>query len=104
MSVTIDYDARRGIVYECGCGFGGAMPSLYLDAAVIEAHVRICDRKPKRTADPPKRGSKLDERQVREIRRRHANGETQKDIARRFGVSGPTISAIVQRRTWADVH
>lgn len=34
------------------------------------------------------------------IRRRYAEGETQTALARAFGVSQPTISAIVTRRIW----
>jgi hypothetical protein len=45
----------------------------------------------------------LDEMRVREIRDLHAAGEPKKRLARRFGVSPPTITSIVLRRTWAHV-
>ena len=47
--------------------------------------------------------SKLTEGQIPAIRAASANGETQKDIAARFGVSQMTISLIVRRKYWSHV-
>lgn len=41
--------------------------------------------------------------QVREIRRRHAAGERQKDLAIAFNVAKGTISRIIRRKTYASV-
>lgn len=46
---------------------------------------------------------KLNAEQVREIRARAAAGETQKSIGRRFNVARNTVSAIVNRKTWAHL-
>jgi hypothetical protein len=45
----------------------------------------------------------LDEAQVREIRRRRADGEAGKALASAFGVSACAISAIVRMRNWKHV-
>jgi hypothetical protein len=45
---------------------------------------------------------KLTLKQAREIRRRARAGERTLDLAREFGVSLPTISAIKYRRKWTD--
>lgn len=47
--------------------------------------------------------SRLTETQVREIRRRSAEGERNAPLAREFGVHRTTIEDIVQRRTWAHL-
>lgn len=47
--------------------------------------------------------AKLDEEQVREIRRRLAAGEGQYDLAASFGVTQSNISMIAQRSTWRHV-
>jgi hypothetical protein len=47
------------------------------------------------------RWSRLTEQQVSEIRRRHAAGERQKDLAVEFCVSAPYVSNIVRRDKWA---
>lgn len=44
--------------------------------------------------------SKLTEEKVREIRMRCSKGETQASVGRHFGVSEPTIQAIMSRRNW----
>lgn len=49
------------------------------------------------------RRAKLTERAVREIRRRHSVGESQRSISKRFKVSQPTIGQVVQRATWRHV-
>ncbi len=41
--------------------------------------------------------------QVRDIRRRYADGETQTDIAEEFEISQPGISQIVRRVTWSHI-
>lgn len=44
--------------------------------------------------------TKLNADQVREIRAQFANGDPKKTIARRFGVTGKNVEAIVNRQTW----
>jgi hypothetical protein len=46
---------------------------------------------------------KLDENKVRDIRRRHAAGESIGAIARSYKVDRKTIQAIVKRATWVHV-
>ena len=47
--------------------------------------------------------SKLTEEDVHEIKRRIMNGERNKDLARLYGVSGPSISEIRHGKTWMHV-
>lgn len=48
--------------------------------------------------------ARLNEATVRQIRRRWATGAwTVTDLAKRFGVSHPTISLIVHRKTWTHI-
>lgn len=47
--------------------------------------------------------SKLTEDDVREIRRRFAQGETQTAIAADYGVSGVNVGSIVRRAIWREV-
>jgi hypothetical protein len=49
-------------------------------------------------------GAKLTEDQVHEIRRRRALGESQRALARMYGVSGSTIWLVTHGRTWAHVR
>lgn len=59
---------------------------------------------PERTVRGEMQGSaRLTDESVREIRRR-LQGETQRAIARRFGVAPATISDIARGRTWRHVH
>jgi hypothetical protein len=46
--------------------------------------------------------SKLTEEQVREIRSR-ASAESQRSLAREFGVSNATVSLVVRRRIWTHL-
>jgi hypothetical protein len=45
--------------------------------------------------------ARLDEEQVRAIRRRHADGEGYKRLGAAYGVSWGTIRSIIKRRNWA---
>lgn len=49
------------------------------------------------------RGMKLDENAVRSIRREAAEGATQREVAAHWGVAQATVSAIVNRQSWAEV-
>lgn len=46
----------------------------------------------------------LTEDDVRTIRRRYQDGETQQSLAEAFGVKGVTIQALISRRTWKHVE
>lgn len=48
-------------------------------------------------------GAKLKREDVIEIRRACGGGESQREIAARFGVNQVTVSAIQRRKTWKDV-
>lgn len=52
----------------------------------------------------PRRPMKLTEDDVREIRRRHSEGESMRGISRDYPVSGPTVRAIVRREKWKAVE
>ncbi len=61
-------------------------------------------------ADPARRqigeraaNAKLNEADVREIRRRCEAGATHASLAREFGVTGTTISYIVKRKSWTHI-
>lgn len=47
--------------------------------------------------------SKLTDSKVFKIREAYASGETQQSIARRFNISRPTISVVVNGKTWAHL-
>lgn len=47
--------------------------------------------------------AKLDPDAVREIRRRVADGESMRGVAKEFGVSSQTVNAVVARATWRYV-
>jgi DNA-binding CsgD family transcriptional regulator len=47
--------------------------------------------------------AKLTEREVIEIRRAGARGESQREIAARFGVSKPAIGHILRRESWTHI-
>lgn len=47
--------------------------------------------------------AKLNERAVSEIRRAYADGETQRSIAKRYGVCQPIISDVVTGKSWQHV-
>jgi len=47
--------------------------------------------------------SKLTDEQVLEVRRRHSNGASQKELAAEFSVDQSNISHIVRRLTWAHI-
>lgn len=48
--------------------------------------------------------AKLDEKTVREIRKRYADGDGyQYELAKEYGVIQSTISAIVRRETWSHI-
>lgn len=48
--------------------------------------------------------TKLSEQQVREIQNLAASGESQRDIARRFGVTDGHVNNIIAHRAWRDVR
>ena len=41
--------------------------------------------------------------QVKEIRRRHKGGESQSALAREYGISQPSIYAILNRQSYKDI-
>ncbi len=48
--------------------------------------------------------AKLTTAQVKEIRRRYANGEIQMDLADEYGVTQAAISNIVRAKSWPRVR
>lgn len=47
--------------------------------------------------------AKLTEQAVREIRQRSSEGESQRSLARTFGVSQPAIHQLITGRTWKHI-
>lgn len=47
--------------------------------------------------------AKLEEEQVREIRRRNASGESQRALAREFGINQPQVSRICTGKRWSHL-
>lgn len=52
-------------------------------------------------ADHPR--AKLDEDQVRDIRRRAADGEMGTELAASYGIAKETVYNIIKRRTWKHI-
>jgi len=55
----------------------------------------------RRGEDNPR--ARLTESSVRDIRRRHAAGETIRRLAREFDLAKKTISLVINRKTWKHV-
>jgi hypothetical protein len=110
-TVTVSYDRiERRFSLHCECEWQGTTTDLYRAAAPLIEHMRCCDGEPLRRkavydADgfTGQSRSGLSDQDVRDIRSLAANGEAQKVIAVRFGVSQGAISLIVQRKTRRDV-
>jgi HNH endonuclease/NUMOD4 motif-containing protein len=47
--------------------------------------------------------SKLDEKSVRQIRKRYEAGELQTALAKEYGVSSTTIGCVLKRKTWTHI-
>jgi DNA-binding NarL/FixJ family response regulator len=56
-----------------------------------------------RLAEKPRQGKALTQTQVAGIKQRLAAGQSSRKVAAEYGVSGSTIQAISQGRTWAHV-
>lgn len=65
--------------------------------------ITIEDVRPTRAVGSRHPAAKLNEDQVTSIRALHKDGGSIIGIARAFGVSPPTIRAILRRQTWAHV-
>lgn len=62
---------------------------------------RFCCKTCRMRSERP--GAKIAPGDVRQIRRRARNGESQTKIAARYGVSQPAISSILRGKTWVGV-
>ena len=58
---------------------------------------------PARLGEMPRRGKALSEQQVAEIKQRLLAGQSSRKVAAEFGVSGSTVQAISQGKTWVHV-
>jgi len=66
----------------------------------------VLNRKPsyhKRLSGSEHPNAKLTEKDVREIRRLHGSGVTQVELAKRYKLKQPTVSAIVLLKAWKEV-
>lgn len=59
--------------------------------------------RPKQAKQPKQRLSSLTPKKVRDIRKRHAAGESQASIAARYGISGSSVSHILRKLRWREV-
>jgi hypothetical protein len=73
----------------------------HLWEGTVTDNQRDCARKGRSTRRKPV--AKLAPAQVGDIRTRWAAGESQRQIARSYGISQATVSHIITRRTWDDV-
>jgi len=48
--------------------------------------------------------SKIEDKDIYDINLRYASGELQKDIAKSYGITQPTISGIVNRKSWRHIN
>jgi len=69
-------------------------------ACVNPGHLKLVSRGEHMATDAP---LKLTKDEVLEIRARSAFGDSGVELAARYGVSGPTISQIVLRKTWKHI-
>jgi hypothetical protein len=69
----------------------------------VAGPIGVSDHKRQGRAGESSAQSKLTAANVQEIRRRHTAGERRASLARYFGVTGPTISHIIKRRSWCHV-
>jgi hypothetical protein len=100
----------RAVMQICRCGSPAAewaFTGTGTHSRNPEDYVALC-RPCHRQMDAPHHGeghrsAKLTEESVRAIRRRAAGGESQRALAREFGVSQPAVMQAVNRRTWKHV-
>ena len=81
----------------------GVSPSTVSSIKRGTAWVALDPDLPTRLAQQARRGKRLCATQVAEIKQRLLAGQSSRVVAREYGVSGSTIQAISQGRTWADV-
>jgi Mor family transcriptional regulator len=79
--------------------YGVSPSNMY--AVVNNKTWRDIDRIPEQNRDP---GTKLTVTKAREIRIRFADGETQANLARVYGVTQSNIYAIVNHKTWKHIN
>jgi HNH endonuclease len=63
-------------------------------------NMRDCARKGRMQFGEERASAKLTVSQIRRIRRLAGSGRPMQDLAREYGVTGPTIQSIVHRRKW----
>ncbi len=71
-----------------------------VDQQMLTAILRDYRSYPKRNGGTKNRSAKLTEREVLEIRARHAQGESARALATAFRVSEGTVRPLVQGKTW----
>jgi uncharacterized protein YjcR len=81
----------------------GVSPSLVSSMKRGQAWSALDPDLPARLAQNPRRGKALCASEVAEIKQRLLAGQSSRMVAREYGVSGSTIQAISQGRTWAGV-
>lgn len=81
----------------------GVSPSLVSSIKHGRAWSDLDPDLPARLGQKPRRGKALCESQVAQIKQRLFAGQSSRMVAAEFGVSGSTIQAISQGRTWAGV-
>ena len=96
--------STRCVLHRCGNRRCANPRHLYLGDHKDNARDRAADGHTAHNWGEACGQAKLKNGQIREIRRRALNGETQADIARRFSVDQSSISYIVRRKTWPHIN
>lgn len=109
--IVLDEDRVRQVMarLEAGCAGRVIAEQFGISVSMVSAIKRgrawawVDPELPQRLAAVSPGGKALDERQVAEIKRLLAAGQSSRKVAARYGVSGSTILAISNGRTWAHV-
>ena len=94
----------EGMVIMHTCDVPGCVNPAHLRLGTQADNMADRDRKGRNgRKGKPGEPKKLTADQVREIRARVAAGDSQRSVAREYGVSQPLVNHIVHRRVWAHV-
>ena len=91
---------ERCVLHRCDNGLCVSIDHLFLGTQGDNVHDMESKRRSRHPSGEAHGRSKLTKRDVAEIRRRRARGETLRGLAKDFSVSHPTIANIVHNRGW----
>lgn len=99
MAAGIEYDDLRRLHVMHICDNPKCVRPDHLMVGTHTDNVRDMHRKSRHNRG----GSKLTDSDVREVRRRYAAGELQREIAADFNIGRSTVSLIVNRKNWKAI-